>query len=72
MLFLSELLDFLSLQYIKKLVYLLKVQILKREVDFYYSSGFYTRPKNILFCWLVFFCSKSVEIIQETEKWLFY
>ena len=55
-----------------KIVYLLKVQILKGEVDFYDSGGFNTRPKNILFCWLVFFCSKSVEIIQETEKRLFY
>ena len=48
---------------------LLEVQILEGEMDFYNTSGFHTCPQNILFCWLVFFCTKAVEIIQKARNW---
>ena len=51
------------------MLYLLEVQILEGEMDFNNTSGFHTCPQNILFCWLVFFCTKAVEIIQKAKNW---
>ena len=49
----------------------LEVEVLEGEVDFHDARRLHSRPQDVLLCRLVVLCSKSVQIIKETEMWCY-